>query len=123
MLFQIETELKQLPDVCDLLSAVTTLRDLVKVTGGRPEEPLTDCLARLRLKRLPDRQAKAVKGARLAHLDCLVSRLRLSRAVLMASYGQDPFSDGGVEARELPDERKTVDGLLKRMRPDALKET
>ena len=40
--YQLETEVKQLPDLCQLLESVTTARDFLLEIGGRPDRSLVD---------------------------------------------------------------------------------
>ena len=115
--------------MCDLLSHVLLVRDFIKMTGGKPEEPLNDCMIRLKLRRgLSDVLAKAVKSCRLCHMDSLASWLRLVRAIRLARNGQDAFAgatSGPMQAEELPEGtagRKMVEELVRKFRPDVLQE-
>ena len=40
--YQLETEVKQLPDLCQLLESVTTARDFLLEIGGKPDRPLAE---------------------------------------------------------------------------------
>ena len=40
--YQLETEVKQLPDLCQLLESVTTARDFLLEIGGSPDRSLVD---------------------------------------------------------------------------------
>ena len=40
--YQLETEVKQLPDLCQLLESVTTARDFLVEIGGSPDRSLVD---------------------------------------------------------------------------------
>ena len=40
--YQLETEVKQLPDLCKLLESVTTARDFLLEIGGSPDKSLVE---------------------------------------------------------------------------------
>ena len=45
--YQIETELKSLPDLCQLMESVYTAKDFLMEAGGQPDQPLAKFLVSL----------------------------------------------------------------------------
>jgi len=92
--YQIETEVKSLPDLCQLLESVYTAKDFLLEAGGQPDVSLAQFLAKLHLFN-GDAQGSTSGGPfrhlQLAHVDALLNFLLLVRAKRMIKNGQSPF--------------------------------
>ena len=114
--YQLETEVKQLPDLCQLLESVTTARDFLLEIGGRPDRSLVDFMVSwthhniIRLIRLHFLQTRLqlyvgevtnirngpLRNFRLCHVDSLISFLLLVRAKIMIRNEQNPFDQVSI---------------------------
>jgi len=95
MQYQIETELKSLPDLCQLLESVYTAKDFLMEAGGQHDLSLAKFLAKsLHLYNgdLPgSTNGGPFRHLQLAHVDSLLNFLLLVRAKRMIKNGQSPF--------------------------------
>jgi hypothetical protein len=98
---QIDTELRQVSDVCNLLRLAEITRDFLLVTGGPDSEVLHIRMKKLRLVSGGGRNGdgsnqlhvtKILKQVRLGQLDGFISALSLLRAKRMMSIGQRPYT-------------------------------
>lgn len=114
--YQLETEVKQLPDLCQLLESVTTARDFLLEIGGSPDRSLVDFMVSwthhniIRLIRLHFLQTRLqlyvgevtnirngpLRNFRLCHVDSLISFLLLVRAKIMIRNEQNPFDQVSI---------------------------
>eukprot|EP00090_Calanus_glacialis_P031123 TRINITY_DN5102_c0_g1_i8.p1 TRINITY_DN5102_c0_g1~~TRINITY_DN5102_c0_g1_i8.p1 ORF type:complete len:2193 (-),score=498.77 TRINITY_DN5102_c0_g1_i8:57-6239(-) len=94
MQYQIETELKSLPDLCQLLESVYTAKDFLMEAGGQHDLPLAKFLANLHLYNgdIPgSTNGGPFRHLQLGHVDSLLNFLLLVRAKRMIKNGQSPF--------------------------------
>eukprot|EP00092_Neocalanus_flemingeri_P023314 GFUD01025278.1.p1 GENE.GFUD01025278.1~~GFUD01025278.1.p1 ORF type:complete len:2291 (+),score=510.26 GFUD01025278.1:413-6874(+) len=92
--YQIETELKSLPDLCQLLESVYTAKDFLLEAGGQPDLSLAKFLGNLHLYNgdIPgSTNGGPFRHLQLAHVDSLLNFLLLVRAKRMIKNGQSPF--------------------------------
>ncbi|CAG0886586.1 unnamed protein product [Cyprideis torosa] len=118
---QLDTELKKLPDVCDLLSIAETTRDFLLITGGPEGDSLFKRMKDLRLK--PKVAVRALKQMKLQHLDDLIDCLQLMRSRRMVLNKQDPFNLMPEEYRVPIDDKllsEALPQLLKSFHPDVV---
>jgi len=94
MQHKIETELKSLPDLCQLLESLYTARDFLLQTGAKSQLSLESFLATLHLYN-GSSETGMTKGPlyhlQLAHIDSLLNFLLLVRAKRMIKQAQSPF--------------------------------
>lgn len=101
--YQMDCELKQLVDVCELLSLAETARDFLLVTGGSPDDSLLHRMKRLRLA--PTAGQRTLRQMQLKHADGLIGHLSLLRARRMILHKQNPFNLVKSELHEdVPDD-------------------
>lgn len=115
---QIETELKELVDVCDLLSMVETARDFLLVTGGKPDDSLGQRMKMLRLSH--GNKNRCLKQVALKHVDCLIEFLQLNRAKRLVLNKQDAFNAKEQYRQKFDNNHgnKIVNALVKKVKPD-----
>ncbi|CAG0904005.1 unnamed protein product [Cyprideis torosa] len=106
---QLDTELKKLPDVCNLLSIAETTRDFLLITGGPAGDSLFTRMKDLRLN--PKVAVRALKQMKLQHLDDLIDCLQLMRSRRMVVNKQDPFNLMPEEYRVPIDEKLLSEAL------------
>ena len=124
---QLESDLKTLVDVCDLLSLAETARDFLLVTGGNAGDGLLARMKQLRLGLGPkDNRGgtipRTLKALELQHLDALIAHLSLVRAKRMVLNKQNPFNLVKGQLQEsLPKElNRCLDDLTRKIRTDVL---
>merc|ERR1719369_1073005 len=92
--YQIETELKSLPDLCQLLESVYTAKDFLMEAGGQPDMSLAKFLDNLHLYNgdiAGSTNGGPFRHLQLTHVDSLLNFLLLVRAKRMIKNGQSPF--------------------------------
>ncbi len=107
---QVDGELRQLVDVCNLLKRAETTRDFLLVTGGPADETLLRRMEALRLSLTAEDGGgphvnKILKNVHLSQLDEFIEALSLLRAKKMIGNGLKPYSNVAADmSAELPAE-------------------
>jgi len=92
--YQLETDVKLLPDLCLLLESVCTAKDFLLEIGAsmEPDASLLDFMTKLKLYVGEVTNTKGpLRNFHLSHVDSLISFLLLVRAKTMIKNDQNPF--------------------------------
>ena len=95
---QIETEVRNLPEVCRLLDSVQTARDFLLETGGRTAEDLVLLLRRLHLYQGEGGLLSGgpLRGLKIFHVDHLIDFFWFVRAKRMIRNRQNVFEQVAI---------------------------
>ena len=99
---QIETEIRNLPELCRLLDSVQTARDFLLETGGRTSEDLVLLLRRLHLYQGEGGLLSGgpLRGLKIFHVDHLIDFFWFVRAKRMIRNRQNVFEQVAIIERQ-----------------------
>ena len=121
---QLETELRDLVDVCDLRGLVAQTKNCLASIGGKPEDNLLQLMNSLHFK--PKMEIKVFRNITLQYVNSLLIFLGYIRAKRMILNKQNPFNDLPekyqkeieVESPHMMDEN--ISNLLHKVPPDVI---
>ena len=121
---QLETELKDLIDVCDLRALIAQTINYLSIIGGDPQEELLKVMKKLHLK--PRFDVKTFQYITLCHVNSVLIFLGYIRAKRMILNKQNPFNELPEKYQKQIENKNTknVDDkilvLLHKVPPDAV---